>query len=53
VAQEENLTNKKELEEHGMEHYVVLRLVTTTELYIILIEVVRNIPSSLEFSQLN
>ena len=53
VAQEESLTNKKELEEHGMEHYVVLRLVTTTELYIILIEVVRNIPSSLEFSQLN
>ena len=53
VAQEESLTNKKELEEHGMEHYVVLRLVIITELYIILIEVVRNIASSLEFSQLN
>jgi hypothetical protein len=52
VAQEESLTTKKELEEHGMEHYVVLRLVIITELNIILIEVVRNIPSSLEFSQL-
>jgi hypothetical protein len=29
VAQEESHTSKKELEEHGMEHCVVLRLVTT------------------------
>jgi hypothetical protein len=53
VAQEESHTSKKELEEHGMEHCVVLRLVTMTEWYIILIEVVRNIPSNLQFSQLN
>ncbi|RLM59161.1 hypothetical protein C2845_PM18G09710 [Panicum miliaceum] len=38
VAQEKSLKIKKELEEHGMGYYVVLRLVIITELYIILIE---------------